>query len=373
MRRSQGGQRPEISLPLPALLVAVLAGFVRRCPGQPMSELPMQPQQPDFDGFQAMPLRHGPIHDRPSLNTSITLMDGRKIPTMGLGVYMSPPGRETEDAVRWALESGYRMVDTAMIYRNEESVGKAIAESGVPRSEVFLTTKLWDDAHGYKEAQRALRESLDRLKTDYLDLYLIHSPTTGKLIETWDALVEMQRAGLIRSVGVANFNVQHLEALVQHGRPLPVVNQVEMHPLNWKEREPLLEWCRLHGVLVQAYGSLFFGKQERLAEDAVQRVAAAKGRTAAQVLLRWGHQMGFQLIPKSVKKERIIENSQIFDFQLDDEEMGLLSSMRGELGAYWQPLGAAVDLGDTTHGEHARLWLQDTPLNGTYPAHAGEL
>merc|ERR1712060_639883 len=152
--------------------------------------------------------------------------------------------------------------------------------------------------------------------------------------------------GLARSVGVSNFGVAHLQALEKHGRPMPAVNQVEMHPLNWKSRTDLLEWCQNKKIVVQAYGSIFFGKEDRLAEATVARIASAKSKTSAQVLLRWGHQMGFQLMPKSTNKQRQLENFQIFDFELMDQEMKDLSALEGELGAYWQPLNSPVDLGD---------------------------
>lgn len=260
---------------------------------------------------------------------------------------MMKPGSETSTAVSEALRIGYRMVDTAMIYRNEESVGEGIQNSGVPRSEVFLATKLWDDAHGYHAALDALKMSLKKLATDYVDLYLIHSPQTGKIVETWDALLEAQRLGLVRSVGVSNYGVAHLQALEEHGRPMPVVNQVEMHPLNWQDRKDLLSFCESRGIVVQAYGSLFFGKEAELTQEAVGGIARAKGKSNAQVLLRWGYQRGFQLIPKSVKAHRLLENAQIFDFSLNEEDMETLNGLNGQLGAYWQPLSSPVDLGDT--------------------------
>eukprot|EP00933_Yihiella_yeosuensis_P025739 TRINITY_DN19976_c0_g1_i1.p1 TRINITY_DN19976_c0_g1~~TRINITY_DN19976_c0_g1_i1.p1 ORF type:complete len:317 (-),score=68.70 TRINITY_DN19976_c0_g1_i1:173-1123(-) len=283
-----------------------------------------------------------------SLTSTFTLRDGKTMPKFGLGVYMSDPGSPTQNAVQWALEAGYRMIDTAKIYENEKSVGKGIVKSGIPRSDIFVATKLWDDDHGYDHAQKAIREQLKDLGMDYVDLYLIHSPNTGKLVETWDALIDMRNKGLARSVGVSNFGLDHLKALKEHGRELPVVNQIEMHPLNWKEREGLMNWCKEHGILVQAYGSMFFGEEEHLATEAVEEVAAAHGKSNAQVLLRWGKQMGFQIIPKSVNKARIIENSQIFDFELSSEEMDKLSALAGsaELDAYWQPLDEPVDLGD---------------------------
>ncbi|CAJ1394475.1 unnamed protein product [Effrenium voratum] len=283
-----------------------------------------------------------------SRSASFQLRDGAAMPVMGLGVYMSQPGEETYNAVKWALQAGYRMIDTAAIYGNEESVGQAIADSGLARDEIFLTTKLWDADHGFDAAQAALGASLRKLRVEYLDLYLIHSPNTGKIVETWDSLLQMQKAGKIRAVGVSNFGVKHLEALQKFNRPMPVVNQIEMHPMNYQERVPLLDFCKLHGILVQAYGSMFFGRSEFLERPEVAGVAQAKGASSAQVLLRWALQMGFQVIPKSVKKHRIEENLGVFDVELSEEEMRALSAMQGKLGQYWQPLDAPVDVGDTS-------------------------
>mmetsp|Transcript_112278 Transcript_112278/g.349870 ORF Transcript_112278/g.349870 Transcript_112278/m.349870 type:complete len:277 (-) Transcript_112278:9-839(-) len=273
------------------------------------------------------------------------------MPALGLGVYRCEPGRETYNAVKWALEMGYRMIDTAAFYNNEESVGKAIKDSGIPRSELFVTTKLPTHGHGYDDAVRMCNESLGLLGLDYLDLYLIHSPNGGKLVETWDALLEVQREGLVRSVGVSNFGRKHMEALRNHGRPLPAVNQIEMHPLVYEERKPLVDYCVQHKILVQAYGSVFSGQQHQLQSKTVKKVLAGHpGKTAAQVLLRWGHQMGFQVIPKSVRKERLAENAAVFDFELSEAEMAALNGMRGDLGEYWFPMNAPVDLGRTDRG-----------------------
>lgn len=283
-----------------------------------------------------------------------TLSSGSfKMPALGLGVYMMKDGEETENAVKQALEIGYRMIDTAKIYRNEASVGRAIKASGIPREEIFLATKLWDDAHGYEQALQAGKMSAALLGVDYLDLYLIHSPNTGLLIETWDALLQLQKEGVVRHIGVSNFGLAHLEALASHGRPLPVINQIEMHPLVEKERQSLIDYCKKQGVLIQAYGSVFFGK-DWLKDERITKIALAKGKTAAQVLLRWGHQRGFQLIPKSVRRERLLENIQIFDFELSENEMQDISSMEGSLGAYWNPLDKPVNLGATHY------WKQQT-------------
>jgi diketogulonate reductase-like aldo/keto reductase len=282
-------------------------------------------------------------------NATYLLSDGVAMPVFGLGVYLAKPGPEAYDACLEALKLGYRLIDTAHIYKNEEDVGRAIKDSGVARKDLFIVTKLWDSEHGYDKTRAAFLRSLANLGLEYLDLYLMHSPNTGKLVESYDAMLDLKDEGLLRSAGVSNFDVRHLEALRTHGRPMPSVNQFEMHPLIYQKRYGLLEYCQKHRVLVQAYGSIFFGKPERLAEAPVADAAAAHKKSAAQVLLRWGLQMGFQLIPKSVNADRIAANMQIFDFELSESEVARLSAMEGDLGAYWDPItNAEVDVGDTS-------------------------
>lgn len=290
--------------------------------------------------------------DSASVTSKVKLNDGRELPMFGLGVYLTEPGPEALQAMDWSYKAGYRMIDTAAFYRNEEDVGEAFRRSGLKREDVYITTKLWDSHHGYDAALLGLRESLQKLQMEYVDLYLIHSPNSGKIVETWDALLEAQRLGLVRSIGVSNYGVNHLEALEKHGRPLPTVNQVEMHPMIWKEREQLLNYCKARGIIVQAYGSLFAGQNEWLKDEGLQRVAAETKKSVGQVLLRWGLQMGFALIPKSVKEHRIKENMDIFDFELTPAQMNVLGSMQGRLQAYWDPINtAAVDLGDLSRGK----------------------
>jgi len=281
------------------------------------------------------------------------LLDGREMPIFGLGVFLaSAANSEAYTAVRWALDAGYRLIDTAEAYGNEKEVGQAVRDSGVPRGEVFVTTKLHDAHHGYEKALEASRKSHADIDLEYVDLILVHSPNTGKLIETWDALLRLQKEGLYRSIGVSNYNVEHIEALRAHGRPMPVVNQIEMHPLVYSGRRELLEYCKQKKILVQAYGSMFWGQTDKLNDSTLAEVVGAhSGKTPAQILLRWGFQMGFQLIPKSVKQHRIVENMQIFDFELAPEEMTKLNSLDGlredknsALG-YWSPLETPVDLG----------------------------
>jgi len=282
---------------------------------------------------------------------AIALLDGRRMPALGLGVYRCQPGEETYNAVKWALEFGYRLVDTAAYYRNEESVGKAIRDSGIPREELWVTTKLPGHGHGYEDTIRLCETSLEKLGLDYIDLYLIHSPHPGKLVETWDAMVYLQKNGYIRSIGVSNFNKSHLVALRKHGRPMPTVNQIEMHPMIYKERKLLCDYCTEHGILVEAYGSVLSGHEDLLQSKIVSKVVAAHpSKTPAQVLLRWGFQQGFQLIPKSTRQPRIKENMDIFDFELSEKEMQLLNTMEGSLGEYWNPLNSPVDLGRTNIG-----------------------
>uniref|UniRef100_A0A7S0FMW8 NADP-dependent oxidoreductase domain-containing protein n=1 Tax=Pyrodinium bahamense TaxID=73915 RepID=A0A7S0FMW8_9DINO len=285
------------------------------------------------------------------------MLDGKDMPIFGLGVFLANAGGdECYNAVKWALELGYRLIDTAEVYQNEAEVGRAIRDSGIPRKEIFVVSKLRDDAHGYEQALRAGRQSAELLAIGYMDLFLVHSPNTGKLIETWDALLKLQHDGLSMSIGVSNFNVAHIEALHNHGRPMPAVNQIEMHPLVYEARRPLLEYCKQHNILVQAYGSIFWGQQDKLNDGTVAQVVAAHpGKTPAQILLRWAVQMGFQIIPKSVRRHRIEENMQLFDFELSAEEMAKLSGLKGKedttsaLG-YWSPLETSVDLGRTDLG-----------------------
>jgi diketogulonate reductase-like aldo/keto reductase len=247
------------------------------------------------------------------------LADGNEIPLLGLGVWQVPDGPECERAVRWALELGYRHIDTAQAYGNEESVGRALRDSGVPREQVFITTKFYparEDPDA--EAQR----SLERLGIDQLDLYIIHWPQGGP---TW-AWPGMQRArehGYARSIGVSNFSVAELDELLAIAETPPVVNQVQFSPL--KYRRKLLEACDRHGVALEAYSPLGTGRH--LSDTRVAEIAERVGRTPAQVLLRWCVQRKLVVIPKSTHRERIEENAQIFDFTLTDEDMTALDAL----------------------------------------------
>ncbi len=247
------------------------------------------------------------------------LADGNEIPLLGLGVWQVKPGDEAENSVRWAHEMGYRHVDTAQAYGNEESVGRGLRDSGVPRDEVFITTKFYP---GHDDPEAEAEKSLQRLGVDHVDLYIIHWPAGGP---TW-AWPGMQRAkeqGYTRSIGVSNFSASEIEAVMAGADSPPVVNQVQFSP--FKYRRGLLEACEEREVVLEAYSPLGTGKD--LGDPTVREVAERNGRTPAQVLLRWGIQHGIPEIPKSTKRERIEENMQLFDFELSDEDMATLDAL----------------------------------------------
>ena len=279
-------------------------------------------------------------------------MDGRKLPVIGLGLYGMAPGDTTYYAIRNALALGYRHFDDAPHKgHTHNDLGAAIYDSGVPRKEIFITSKIAANSMGYDGSLKDIVGILKTLGLRYLDLCLLESPKGGKIVETWDALNEARQLGYCASIGVANFNVTHLNAIVTHGRLLPVVNQIEMHPLVFEQRKELLHWCTTRGILIQAYGSLFAGHEDIMTRYyVVNEIAIKYHKTPAQVLLRWGFQLGFQLIPKTVHEKRMIENMNVFDFELLDAEMKLVSDMKGTWNNYWNPLKEPVGLGNMTRG-----------------------
>ena len=252
------------------------------------------------------------------------LNDGRTIPQLGFGVFQVPP-EDTAEAVAHALRTGYRSVDTAAAYRNERGVGQAVRDSGLERQDVFVTTKLWNNSHGREAALEAFEKSLGRLGLDYVDLYLIHWPVPSRdlYVETWEALTELREQGRAHSIGVSNFEIDHLERIIDATGVVPAVNQVELHP-----RFQQAELRRFHterGIATEAWSPLAQGAV--LGDDAVTELASAHGKTPAQVVLRWHLQLGNVVIPKSVTPERIEENFDVFDFELDDEAMSGLEAL----------------------------------------------
>ena len=257
--------------------------------------------------------------------TPLTMNDGRTIPQLGYGVFQIPP-EETEKAVRTALDAGYRLIDTAQGYQNEEGVGAALAAGDVPVDEVFVTTKLTNSEHGYDKTMAAFDASMNKLGLDVLDLFLIHwpLPMQDKYVETWRAFEALQKEGRIRSVGVSNFTVDHLKRLLDETDVVPAVNQVELHP-RFPQAE-LRAFHAEHGILTEAWSPI--GQGRGLLDDpTLADLAEAKGKSPAQIVLRWHVQLGNVVIPKSVTPSRIKENIEVFDFELDDDDMARISSM----------------------------------------------
>ena len=260
------------------------------------------------------------------LTSSVKLNNGVEIPWVGLGVFKSPPGKVTEQAVRWALEIGYRHIDTAAYYQNESDVGRALKDSRVARETVFVTTKVWNQDQGFQSTLKAFDRSRKNLGLDVLDLYLIHWPVEGKFLETWKALEKIYADGKTRAIGVSNFLVHHLESIMNASSVVPAVNQVEFHP--FLVQKDLLEFDGRAGVRHEAWSPLTRGRS--LDNPVIAGIAAKYGKSPAQVMLRWDLQLGVVTIPKSVHRERILENSRIFDFQLEQADVERISALDAE-------------------------------------------
>ena len=264
------------------------------------------------------------------LNACFTLNNGVVIPCVGFGTWKTPEGPVAVDSVRAALAAGYRHIDTAAYYGNENSIGQAIRESGVAREELFVTSKLWNTERGYDKTMAAFEKTLNTLQLDYLDLYLIHWPAVAKQYDnweeinrsTWRAMTELYRAGRIRAIGVSNFLPHHLEALVKT-EVVPAVNQIEFHP--GQMQAETLAFCRAHGILIEAWSPL--GRGRMLTNDTLLALAEKYGKTVAQLCIRWCLQNGTLPLPKSVTPSRILENADVFDFSISDEDMARINAM----------------------------------------------
>jgi diketogulonate reductase-like aldo/keto reductase len=267
------------------------------------------------------------------LDSRAKLNNGVEMPYLGLGVYQSPPGKTTQNAVRFALKTGYRHVDTARIYGNEADVGEAVRDSGVRREEVFVTTKLWNSDQGYESTIRACEASLRRLGLSYMDLYLIHFPVPETRNDSWKAMETLLRNGKCRAVGVSNFMVNHLKELLENADVVPAINQIEFHPFLFQKE--LLDYCRGQGIQVEAYSPL--ARSERLSNPRLVTLARKYHKSPAQVLIRWGLQHGLVVIPKSTREDRIRENSQVFDFNLASEDMLVMDGLNENLRTNWDP------------------------------------
>jgi len=256
---------------------------------------------------------------------SIVLNNGVRMPQLGFDVWKIPDDQVTQ-VLEKAFEIGYRSVDTARIYKNEEGVGRAVAESGIPREELFITTKVWNSDQGYENTLKAFEASLQRLGLDYVDLYLIHWPTPkyDQYVETYKALEKLYKDGRVRAIGVSNFDIDHLERILNECEVVPAVNQVECHP--YLQQKELKAFCKKHGIAVEAYSPLMNGK-DALQDEVILKIAKKYGKTPAQVILRWHLQEGVIAIPRTVTPSRMEENFRVFDFELSEEDMKEIAAL----------------------------------------------
>ncbi len=260
-------------------------------------------------------------------NDTILLNNGVAMPRLGLGVWQAKDGHEVENAVSVALEAGYRLIDTAAVYGNEAGVGKAIKSSNIPREQLFITTKVWNADQGYDQTLAAFDKSLERLGLDYVDLYLIHWPVPAKdlYIETWRALEKLYSEGRVKAIGVSNFTVEHLERLMNESTIVPAVNQIELHP--YLTQAPLREFCQQNDIVVESYSPLSGAGGGLLNDPVLEELAQKYGKSPAQIVIRWHLQNDLIVIPKSVTPERIQQNIDVFDFQLDSDDMAAIDNL----------------------------------------------
>ncbi|MDN4075562.1 aldo/keto reductase [Fictibacillus terranigra] len=262
-----------------------------------------------------------------SISDTAVLHNGVRMPWLGLGVYKAEEGQEVIDAIKHAVAAGYRSIDTASFYKNEEGVGQAVKQVDVPREDLFIATKVWNTEQGYEQTLRSFEESLKKLDLDYVDLFLVHWPVSGKYKETWKALETLYKEAKAKAIGVCNFKIHHLEDLMKDCEIKPMVNQVEFHPrLTQKD---LLAFCKDQGIQVEAWRPLLKG--EIFDEPILTALADKHNKTVAQVILRWDLQNGVITIPKSVNENRIKENADIFDFELSIEDMQQIDSLNKDL------------------------------------------
>ena len=251
------------------------------------------------------------------MSQTITLSNGTKMPFIGLGTWQVKDRQEGINAVKWAIEAGYKAIDTAVVYQNEAAVGEGIKAAGINREELFITTKVYNDEQGYEATHQSFKDSLDRLQLDYVDLYLIHWPITDKYHDTWRAMEEIYASGKAKAIGISNFHPQHIEDLMTTAKIKPMINQIELHP-NLNQQE-LVTYCQEQGIAITAYSPL--GHGTLLENDVLKEIAKKHHKTVAQVILRWDVQNGITSVPKSVNQERIASNLEVFDFELSAEDM----------------------------------------------------
>jgi len=266
-----------------------------------------------------------------------TLNNGIKIPVTGLGVYRMPDNEHSQKAMEYALSIGYRHIDTARIYNNEQVVGHAVNLGIVPREQIFVTSKVWNSDQGYDQTIKAFNASLHRMNLDYLDLYLIHWPVIGKRKDTWRALETIYNEGHCKAIGVSNYMTHHMEELLGYCKIIPAVNQLELHPYIYGNRIDVINICRKHNILPVAYSPLTKG--EKLKDPLLINMSIKYKKTTAQLLIRWCVQHGFAVIPKSSVTSRIAENIQVFDFEISSDDMDILNKLNTGLSTGWDPTG----------------------------------
>jgi diketogulonate reductase-like aldo/keto reductase len=266
---------------------------------------------------------------------TVKLNTGDKMPEIGFGTWKISNQNDAKKAVKTAIKVGYKLIDTAKIYGNEEGVGEGIKEGGVDRAELFVTTKLWNDDQGYESGLKAFDESLKRLGLEYVDLYLIHWPGTDRRAEAWKALQEIQTQGLAKNIGVSNYTVRHLEEVLSSSKVVPAVNQIEFHPFIYEDQKEVLEYCKKNKIVVEAYSPL--ARARDMENTTLHAIAVRHGKTIAQVMLRWAIQHGTVPIPKSTNPGRTKENIEVFDFDLAEEEMNTINRLSTNKRVTWDP------------------------------------
>ena len=268
------------------------------------------------------------------------LNNGREIPYIGLGVYRMEDTIENENIISYAInEAGYRHIDTAAYYKNEEIVGRAIRKSGVAREDIFVTTKVWNEDQRKSRVKDAFDDSLDKMKLDYVDLYLIHWPVAGKFVESWLVLEEIYKSGRAKAIGISNFKEHHIQTLLESATVKPTTNQIELHP--YLNQQDLVEYCQKLDIIVEAWSPLGANKTNLFEESKLKKIALTHKKSVAQIVLRWNYQRNIVTIPKSSNKERLKENLNIFDFELNEEDMRQIYSLDKNLR-----LGSDPDLFD---------------------------
>jgi len=268
-------------------------------------------------------------------DSKILLNSGFEIPRLCLGVFQVVAGQYAKNLIMDAFKSGYRHIDTAKVYGNERTVGEAVRQCGIPREEIFVTTKLWNSDQGFDTSISAFNESLKQLGLDYIDLFLVHWPLEDVRVESWKALETLCEGGSLRSIGVSNFMIDHLEELIEQSSIIPAVNQVELHPYNYQHRKDLVEFCQSIGTQVEAYAPLTRG--QRLNDQKLVKKAEKYGKTPAQILIRWSLQKDFIVIPKSANIDRVEENLKVFDFSIESTDMDEIDHYNEDLIVCWNP------------------------------------